>query len=340
MELKYLPILMLMPLLFAGIAKMLLHTTITYKEMAIHFALSIIFSVSVFYIAVYSANYDTYYAHGKVTDKIKDRVTCSHTYQTCVGTGNNRVCTTHRRHSFDNEYWIETTIGNLEISPPDSQGLISPGRWLEAEIGEHYVDSFSFQNYLLNSEYSIMNKQNSRLTTATVSRPQIFDYYRMNPVVTTGIAQDTAMINFHLTELLKTRGHKYNINILLVAYESNDYIYAVEKNWKPVLNDIIIVLNVENNQVKWAEALTYASGLGNEQLITDIRHDLPGSKIDNSLIDKIVSISDLKYQAPSEKDFERLKFEMELTGVQWLCIFIFNLIFNIAVSVYMHRNDL
>lgn len=340
MELKYLPILLLIPVLFAGTAKFLLNTTITYKEMVIHFLLGIVFSVSVFYITVYTANYDTYYVHGKVTDKTKEQVSCRHSYQTCVGSGNNRVCFTKYRHSYDNEYVIHSTIGNYEVSPPDSQGLIAPRRWEQAIIGEHYADTFSFQNYLANSDYSIMNKKYEHLNLATPSRPKIYDLYRMDPVTSTGIHPEVEELNAHLTNKLKENNRKYNLNIVLVSYESTDYQYAIIKNWKPVLNDVIVVVNTFGDIIEWSEAITYANGLRNEALITDIRHDISGMKLDTKFIDVLINIADEKYQQPSEKDFERLKFEMELTNMQWICIFVFNLIFNIAVSAYMHRNDL
>lgn len=341
MELKYLPFILLLPFVLAAIAKSIFHATISNKEMTIQVGLGIVFSVIVFYIAVYSANYDTYYIHGEITSKSKDRVTCSHTYQTCVTSGKTRVCTTHRRHSYDNEYWIHSTIGSTEIMPLDSQGLITPDRWQIAQVGEHYTDTASFQNYLANSDYSIMNKKYENVTDdAITERPEIYDVYRFDPVTSWGVPINVNEYNGVLKEKLKTKGYAYNLNILFTTHEPEDFKYRVIKKWRPVLNDILVIVNVEEGKVTWAEAVMYADNIRNESLSTDVRHDLVGRSLDTTLVTDLVKMADAKYYKPGEAEFERLKFEMELSVWQWIAIFTFNLVFNIAVSVYMHKNEL
>lgn len=340
MELKYLPFMLLLPVCFAFIAKAVFRTTISTKEMCIHFILGIVFSVVVFNVAVYAVNYDSYYVHGEITDKTKDRVSCSHTRRVCTGSGKNETCRSYKRHSYDIEYRLITTIGNYEISPPDSQGLIEPATWQDARISEHYTDTASFQNYLANSQYSIMNKKYENIVAKFPSRPSIYNTYQFDPVVNIGANVQAAQLNSHLKALLKKRGHAYNLNIVFMTNENAVQTLVLTKYWKPVLNDILVIFNVENGKVTWSEAIMYADNIRNERLTTDVRLDFTGMSPDTHLIDKLVSLADSQYHRPGEEEFDRLKFEMELSMWHWISIFVINLIFNIAISIYMHKHEL
>lgn len=340
MELKYLPLILLLPLILAFVAKHFFKETITNAEMTLHIFVGIIISFVVFELTVFSANYDVYYAHGIVTAKVKNRVSCSHSNRICTGAGKNQTCITTYDHPFDIEYYVDSTVGRTEISSPDRQGLIEPSRWKAAQIGEHYATTFSFQNYLKNSEYSIMNKKYENIKERINSKPHIYDLYRLDPVSEFGVRNiNIAPLNQHLKDLLKHRGHTFNINILFVEMAPADFKYVVLKNWQPVLNDILVVISIKDNKVEWSEALMYADSIRNEILVTDIRLDLPGKGIDTNLIDEIVALSDAKYHHMSGDEFKRLQFEMELSTLQIVFIIVFNLICNFAITVYLHKNN-
>lgn len=80
--------------------------------------------------------------NGYVTGKERDVVSCSHSYEcmcyyteSCSGSGTSRSCTRTRHcstcyeHSYDVDWDVHTTVGNLTIDRIDRQGLDQPPRW-------------------------------------------------------------------------------------------------------------------------------------------------------------------------------------------------------------------
>lgn len=338
MTAQYLPVLLLIPLFLCLLIRKLSPDTISLKEVLIQFVAGAIFVAVSFWVIIHLSISNTVYLNGEVTKKQREKVSCSHSYQVCVGTGENRICTTHYHHPYDFDYRVYTTVGTLTIPTIDSQGLKVPPRFDQVVIGEHAATTSSFSDFLEGNRNSLHKRNINSITPIHHRKPDVFDYYRLHKYVSD--IPIMPEVSSQITELAKTHlSHKNVIYFFSTASESMRYSLMMQ--WYISLNDIIILVGLDNDyRVSWIDALTYGDNFKNGSLGANLSYGTIGKQLTPELINKIDSSTSKYYQRPSEKDLKYLAVNMEVSLGQWIAIFILNLLFNGLVGYYMHRNEL
>jgi hypothetical protein len=208
---------------------------------------------------------DTEIWNGKITSK--DRVHGSYvrTYdcncvQSCSGSGSSRSCTTTCQTCTEDHYTVNwqcgSTVGPYTIDSADwtnsgVYALPSPRRWVDIGIGDPVARSHSYTNYvqavpesLFRPSGETLKKQFASLIPAYPS--DVFDFYRINRFLTPGYSTpDAPAWNASLSELLKDRGPKKQVNAVIVVAKTADanYAYALRDAWLSAKkNDVVLVI--------------------------------------------------------------------------------------------------
>lgn len=110
----------------------------SWKELLICCCASVLLSVGIICLSTYYGMIDTQILSGRVTDKIKESVSCEHSYScNCIRTCNGKSCSTHcstcYEHSNDYDYNIHSTIGTFTC-------LVSPNFFNNSDNISSYDD--------------------------------------------------------------------------------------------------------------------------------------------------------------------------------------------------------
>lgn len=336
MTLQYLPILILIPLFLCFIIKKLFNNTISINEIVIQFIAGIVFVAISFAMMIALSVNSQYYANGKVLSKNRERVSCSHSYQICSGTGEDRVCTTYYRHTFDYDWVVKTSVGNLTIDRQDSQGIQEPRRFSAVNIGENASLPHSYPNYIKNSKQTLHLRKLEQ-TVKVISKPNIFDYYRKHNYVSDfNIPLD---IENTINEYAKTHGHNKNV-IYYFTRSSTSIAESTRAQWNIEINDIVVLLGITDNEIIWSDILTYADNYQNAGLKGEIPYLVNNTTFNQETINELNSFINKRYKSISANDLKYLITDNEISLTQWIVLIFFNIIFNSLVGYYMHRNEI
>lgn len=214
---------------------------------------------------MYAKTHDTLILNGSVTSKRSEHVSCSHSYScNCTrDSKGNTSCQTCYEHSFDIDWNVYSDVGGVTISRVDRQGLLQPNRWSEVIIGEPFSSSVSYTNYVLGEKNSLFNygKYNKEWVNSVPEYPvSIYDYYRANRIIQLGTSLNTKPLDNAISEMLKTVGPNKQANVILVTTNNQDpsFHYSVRDKWiNGKKNDIVVVLGMNNNIIKWVESFSW-----------------------------------------------------------------------------------
>lgn len=336
MTAQYLPFLLLIPLLICIVTRRLFPKTVTLKEMVIQFVAGGIFIAITFWLTVYLSTSGHYFVNGEVTGKERVKTSCSHSYQICVGTGEQRICTTHYHHPYDFEYRVDTTVGSLYVPTIDSQGKNTPPRFEQVVIGEHAADTRSFRDYLKSNSRTLHKRNIQDIKPVSQGKPNIYDLYRLNNFVS------DIPINTSIANVINNHAKKHIGSRNIIYYFSSvpeSIRYDVMSQWYIGLNDIVVMLGIQGNKVIWTDALTYADNFKNGGLGSHLSYYTNGEELSVLLISKIEHVLSEKYYRPTDKELKYLSVNTEISTSKWIFLMILNFIFNALLGYYMHRND-
>lgn len=267
----------------------------------------------------YSQMADTEIWNGQVTGKQQVRVSCGHSYECFCTTDRdgNRTCQTCYEHSNDYDWRVYTTVGNLNISRIDRQGTRTPPRWRAVQIGEPASTENRYTNYVQAVPQSLYNMTaaHDESLPAVPDYPRVYDYYRINRVLTVGAnyAQADAL-NTQLGMALRTLGPEKEANVIVIVANTPDqmYRYKVESEWiGGNKNDVIVLLgtNAAADTLLWVDVITFAKNTGNELFQVTLRDELlDGHTLDATAVAGTIGATiEQLYDRPHMADYEYLK---------------------------------
>lgn len=346
--------LLIIPLIIALVGFVFFNHKITLKEFLTQIGIQIIvaaISVSI----IYSSNtHDVEIWNGKVLNKTRDEVSCSHSYdcfcyQNCSGSGNDQSCTTICQtcyeHSYDVDWNVQSTLGEISIDREDSQGTIQPKRWTKVIIGESYSEERTYTNYIKAAPDTLFRHQGllEKYAKDIPNYPNVYDYYRINRVLTVGgELLDKKVWNQKLDDLNKELGpkKKVNLNVIIVFNKPREFFYALQQSWiGGKKNDSTTVIGVDSNlNILWSETMLWTD---NKITAIKIRDEIQESGLLDSnkvlsIIEKNISES---YQRKQMKDFEYLKSSITPSTTQWIISMLIGIIVAILVSFYFYKEN-
>jgi len=293
--------------------------------------------LTVVYLFMISPNHYTEILNGIVVSKEKDKVGCRHSYQCMcqtIGSGKNAttVCQTCYEHSYDIDWVVNTTVGDIDIDTIDSQGLREPPRWTKVKIGEPVARKHQYVNYIKSSH--TLFKQSST-NKVDLKYPAVYDYYRYNHVIST-FPIDTKNLNKQIGDMLGRIGGDKQVNVLVIFTDKDDsYAANLINYWQGgEKNDIIIIVGTNADlHFNWVNVHSWsASDLVNVEL----RDKLMDSNIDNFVNDIEPIIVRDYVRKPMEK-FSYLKSDIELTTTNIFIMLLLTIMFTLGVTLVWRK---
>lgn len=348
-------LILLVPFLIALLVKVVLHQTITWKEMGVQIGVSVAITAIVLACGLYSQTADTEIWNGEITAKKKLRVSCEHSYScncVTVSCGKNcttQVCQTCYDHDYDIDWRVYNNIDSeFNIQRVDRQGLKEPQRWNIIQAGEPYASEHTFTNYIKAVPESIFSEQvdpNDPLRKLVPTYPRVHDYYRVKRVLSAGVpVQKINVWNNELNEYTKKLGPRKRVNPIIIFAKTNDpkYEYVLQREWlNGKKNDMVVVFGV--SQYPHIDFVRIV-GWENEEIKLRLKNELETFDTidDNYRTFALGAINEytIKYFKKMQmEDYEYLKDQIE--PPTWVIIFGF--ILSIAVSCgltyWFHKED-
>lgn len=337
----YLIGLLLIPVLIGGGVFLVFDKTITIKEFGLQLAISITLIIGAWFAARYGALQDTEHLNGRITEKLSGTESCCHCTTVCDSRDKNGSCTrSHQQcdHSFDYWWSLKTTAGTIPIKNCSGWNN-APGIWRNASIGEPATYNHNYTNYL-KADPDTLLKHTDFHKFNIPNYPEVFDFYKLNPVLTTGPAiPNNWQKLFHEINADLGPSNQVDLTILLTEVLDPTYAQAVEAKWLyGPKNSITIIMGISDNQIKWARAITISKV---EELKIQIRDQLKDKSLaDNKLPNLIKSLVANGFKRTPMAEFEYLAKAAE-PPKEWLIgLYILTIVLNIGLSYWLHIQDL
>jgi hypothetical protein len=354
--------LLLIPLIWAIAAHFLLRNTVTMQEAAVNGGIGAAAVIIIYVCIAWSSTHDTQILNGVVTAKQRNKVSCSHSYdcmcvQSCSSDGRGgqsctQICQTCYDHSYDVDWDVYTTIGDMSINRVDRQGLDQPPRWTAVKPGEPASRESSYKNYLLAAPDSLFNMkltEAERTNKASIipAYPKVYDYYRVHHAITVNANVPTLPAwDLQLGQMLRTLGaaKQVNVNVVFVSGQGREYKQVLERAWLGgKKNDVTVIIGVEaGGKIGWVEAFTFAKTDGNAMVAVQMRDRLQALGHVNDPAAGVKIIGNVIAGHFKRKPMESYAYLAEQGGPSTTAIFwlIFVVIVILAGTTFaMHRND-
>jgi hypothetical protein len=350
-----LPFLLFLPLICAAIF-FIFSKKICWREFSVVAAVVVVVNVIGVCLSFIGSTHDTEIINGTVEGKSKDRVSCRHSYRcncytTCHRVGKTNSCTTHcstcYEHGYDIDWNVQTSVRDVRVSTVDRQGLQEPPRWSSVQIGEPASFESGYTNYIKAAPSSVlrMTGQAKDFAGLLPEYPQAFDYYRVNHIVSAGVAiPDVEKLQVTLGKINGILGPTKQVNIILVAAKTADkrYLHALEEHWLGgKKNDLIIVLGVPDgfNKIEWAGVMTWSDV---ELLKIHLRDEILRSGSLTNLPDVFDGMTGLvgkEWRRKPMEDFAYLRYQYSPSPGIMLALLLIGLISSLGLSWYFVNND-
>lgn len=260
--------------------------------------------------------------NGYVTGKQRDMVSCEHQYQcgqTCTtDSKGNQSCVPIYcdEHSYDVDWDVHTTVGNLSIKRIDRQGLRQPPRWAQVQIGEPAAQEHSYMNYVLGNKDSLFSRADQQFAERFKDKipkyPEVYDYYRVTRVLNvSGLALPTTYWNDYLNNTLKTLGAAKQVNIVWVVTSGQpvEYFQGLVYAWSGgKKNDVIVVTDITKDmKINWGKSTSFADGMNNMELHARNGMSLTGQAMGIGVFSEVAANITKGYNRLEMKEMEYLK---------------------------------
>lgn len=331
----------------------------TFGEMALQFAIVVAISTAGYAIA-YNGQFSDYrVVHGVVTEKDAVRKSCDTSWSDfsdsfctnqdtrtvvdrCKTVDGKKSCTYKTQYrsiySWERRYFVETSIGEYEISREDRQGVVFPQRWEVVSLGEPVSALKEYTNYI---QASLNTEANAAYADGVVSfDPVVYDYWNLDQVTWKGQEERARVWSRSLAVL----------NADLIKYDANVEIHLVDgpQSWAKKfasanrghdLNDIVVVIGVgPDDSIEWVEVDSWStSDLVNIE-IRDLVADL--KIVDEDAISSLLRQSvSLYYVQRSMEEFEYLKDDVDIPLVVLILLSVLVFTLNIGTTIYFVKEE-
>ena len=258
----------------------------------------------------YGQAYDNEILNGQVTEKYSEKVSCEHEYvcgETCSGTGKHRSCSPRycHLHSYDVDWVVKTTVGDMNIDRVNSRGDEEPPRFTATQVGEPASAEYGYVNKLLLDDNTLFSAVQADVSKFTIpAYPVVYDYYRINRVFN-DTAINTSAWNSLLNDWLKNDGSIYQLNVIVfVTNRPETYADAVLYSWKGgKKNDVILFIGEKDGKVSWFKSTSYARGAGNSRLHAQLLLTAMGEQVDDKLLNLLYKTTTQYYKRFTMEQF-------------------------------------
>lgn len=333
-------LLLVFPLVWPFVAKIIWKHELTGYEHLINIAVGVLVVVLGFALSAYQSAGDYHVLNGQVTGKEINRVSCEHSYrcncrESCSGSGSDRRCSTTcdtcYEHFNDFDHDLKTTLGNITIDRIDRQGVRVPPRYESAKVGDPVAMTQFYINYIKAAPDSLFNTaQNAILLERFKDKlPEyplrVYDYHYIDRVIPVGVTvPGLAAWNMKLANALRELGPLKQANVVIVItneVEAN-YANALAAKWLGgKKNDVVVVLGApEFPKRQWARVVSWTD---NQVFKIELRDELQA--MDEFHADEVIAaiakhIGSSFVRKPM-KDFEYLK--GAISPPTWLLVVLF-----------------
>ncbi len=350
----YLAMLLLVPILIGLVGFFSSKGRVTLKEFFVmELAVALVLAVGIG-ISFYTATGDVELWNGRVVKKVKERVSCEHSYScnpypcNCDKNGCQTCWQTCYEHSNDWDWNLYTNNNEtITIKRVDRQGSKEPLRWTQAQLRNPTALQHRFTNYIKASPDTILRrrgvlKQFQKLVPAYPIG--VYDYHYADRFVSVGVPEPNARDwNRLLQELNADLGPSKEVNIIVVAVKTDDpaYQYALEEAWVGgKKNDFIVLLGVtEYPRISWVRVSSWSKS---EDLKVELRDAIQeiGTMADREkLVETLRGLVIKKFVRRHMSEFKYLVAGLQPGNTATVILFIVGLLVQIGLLIYFYRED-
>jgi hypothetical protein len=321
-------LLMLFPILTIIVMKVWRPQQFSWLEAGTQFVLSLICISALYMGGKYMEMTSVEYWTGTVNSKTHE----DGWYQTsyCCSTDSDGNCTsTCYTDHYTREWFLKTTIGNIETSSIDTEwrssrdSFSSDKYWNGAYKGEACSKTNMYLNYVQAAKFSLHNRGGTSKEYADAGLlpeyPQIHGIYKLHRVLDLGVGvPQIDGWRLALDDHMKTLGGLKQINIFVVFVPTTNpsYTSALEAHWRGAnKNDTIVVVGVDKatktigmvDVITWAKSATYKVNLiGELSKIKTLEADTF-----TPFLDTVADITMSDYDRRPMEEFIKLKHEID-----------------------------
>lgn len=350
-------VLLAVPLLVAAAGFFFSKGLVTKKELAVQVGAQVVVAGVAAILVHYSSVHDTEVWNGRVTKKVRDEVSCSHSYQchcheVCSGSGKKRTCSnecdTCYEHSYDVDWNVFTSNGEeVQIDRIDRRGIDEPPRWTSIAVGDPTTIEHGYTNYIKASPGTLFRHQGltEKFAVSIPKYPEVYDYYRMNRIILVGGAKvpEFKLWNDQLAVLNSEVGSPKQANVMVVLAKGlpQEYFYALEESWiGGKKNDIILVVGVDDQLTpEWATVMCWTTQELFKVKLRDAVMAEGTLTVDKLMADLKANVVQYYVRKPMA-DFEYLEASIAPTTTQWAVSLIVSLIIQIILTIVCIKYDL
>lgn len=334
--------LLLVPIAIAGGAFLLNHWSVSWKEFLLQVGVSLAVALLGWQVAKCAALSDVEHLNGRITNKTEGTQHCCHCTTVCTGRDKNGNCTSSYEscsHVWDHHWEIQTSVGEIQVQ--NCSGSSTPPKaWSEARVGDPAVVEHRYTNYLkADPDSLIVHSEHGPYLDRIPEYPKVFDYYRVNPVISDGVAIPAKWQEV-FREMNADLGpsEQVDVTVLLTSITDPTYAQAVEAKWLyGPKNSLTIVLGVEADEIRWARVVTISRV---EPLKVYLREALQGRKLqDPEVPDLIAQGVAKKFNRTPMSEFSYLARTATPTGWWLFGLYLVNIVVAILLTAIIHHRN-
>lgn len=291
-------------------------------------------TVGAFYISVGTQTADVEIWNGKVTGKERKHGHYLRSYDcrcrdVCSGSGNTRSCSRQCDTCYEDRYTVHwycyTTLGTITIDSEDwtsrrVYGLPDVPRWVSIKVDEPVAVAKSYTNYVQAVPQALFTPASGELKQKFASiipayPDKPYDFYRIDRFLAPGLqVPDAKEWSWDIGVLLNDRGAKKEVNVIVVAVNTNDprYEFALRDAWQNGnKNDVIVVMGTPSwPKIEWVRIITWSKS---EIFKVELRDRILqlGEADRATVLPAIADQIDKNFVRRSMRDFEYLQAEID-----------------------------
>jgi hypothetical protein len=311
-------------------------------------------------IARWQSTTDVEILNGRISSKVRERVSCEHSYScncrtVCSGSGKNESCSTTcdtcYEHSYDIDWVIYSTIGTrTAIDRIDRRGLDMPPRWGVAYLGEPFAASHSYTNYILaNPDSVLLGGKGDVKRFASLIPPypsNVWDYYRAQHVLNAGGAPvaDWQSWEWLLREVNGDLGPMKQVNIIVLFVKTADpaYTLALKDAWVGgKKNDVVVVIGtLDGKKMEFVDVVSWTPKFIYKIELRDTLYKIGSLDRRDDIVSAICTVTVGKYERMHMSDYKYLLRSFQPSSMAMVMLFILATALAIGFSVWSVTNDI
>ena len=272
---EYFWLLLAIPALIAGAAKIWLGHAISFLEFSVQTLLVCGVVFGVYQTGIYSQMSAHEIWNGQINSKhrVHDQYTESYECFCSTDSKGNRSCSTCYRKHYTVDWFLKTSMGRVSIKHLDRESkqvysTPNPSIYEHAYVGEGASRSNRYDNYVRASSDSLFNQDRKDaqkyIEEGKIPKyPQIYGKYKVNHVMSVG--PDIPNIkewNKEVANILRGLGAAKQVNFMIVFTDvtSKNYADALEAAWRGAnKNDAVLVISTQDNKtIDWVRVFSWS----------------------------------------------------------------------------------